>query len=280
MKTLLLKKPRDIIRSYGIGYYRASLLFPAHIREAVWTLYKFVRVPDEIVDNPRNKKDIDLDQWEALWNDVLAGRVTKYQSLHAFKDVVDRYKIPLEYVRAFFIAMRQDTRVARYKTYGELEAYMYGSATVVGYMMSYIIGFRDGALPRARALAEAFQMTNFLRDIQSDYHERGRIYIPKEDMDRFGVTEQHIARGVVDDAWKALMAFEVARTRALYKKGVDGIRFLDPQGRKAVYAAALIYEDILRKIERAEYDIFTERIVVGRFRKTMLLWKALWYKNQ
>lgn len=122
---------------------------------------------------------------------------------------------------------------------------MYGSAVVVGYTMSCIIGYSGDALPHARALGEAFQMTNFLRDIREDYDERGRIYLPIEDMQRFGVTEDHIKEHRVDDAWRALMKFEIERTRTLYEYGVAGIALLNPRGRRAVYAAALMYKEIL-----------------------------------
>jgi phytoene synthase len=145
--------------------------------------------------------------------------------------------------------------------------------------MSHIIGFTEGALPYARALGEAFQMTNFLRDIREDYEIRGRIYLPQEDLDRFGVTRENIAEGVVDAKWQALMKFEIERTRALYEKGVSGISLLHPRGRKAVYAAACMYKEILDMIEKNKYDVFSRRLVVSPFRKTMLLCKALWKRN-
>lgn len=277
----MLRSARSVIKKYGTGYYRATFFFPKKIREAVWALYRFVRLPDEIVDTESGDKDAKLRAWEQDWGHVVSGsRSISNQAMYSFKRVVDTYQIPLSYVDDFFAAMRQDLTKDRYATYRELEEYMHGSATVVGYMMSYIIGFEDGALPHARALGEAFQMTNFLRDIKADYDERGRIYIPQEDMERFGVTEAHIRNGIVDDAWCALMQFEVARTRALYAQGVDGIKYLHPQGQKAVYAAALIYNKILDSIEAARYDVFAKRLVVSPFQKTMLLWKALWHRNQ
>jgi len=272
---------RDIIKRYGTGYYRATFLFPKHIRKVVWMLYQFVRLPDEIVDTQIQGAKENLEAWENTWkNEFVFGIPSSNDVVHAFISVMQQYHIPGEYVTAFFSAMKQDITKSRYETYGELEEYMYGSATVVGYMMSHIIGYKDGALPYARALGEAFQMTNFLRDIKEDYDDRGRIYIPLEDMRRFGVTEEHIQKGIVDDRWKVLMKYEVEKTRALYEKGVSGIAYLKPEGRKAVYAAALIYKEILDMIEKSGYDIFKKRITVSPIRKTVLLYKALWYKNQ
>lgn len=276
----MLTTARSIIKHYGTGYYRATFLFPKNIREAVWTLYQFVRLPDEIVDNPTAQSGTDLDAWIQSWKTAVETRTTDNDTFVSFLPIIDRYQIPVTYTYDFFAAMRQDLTKDRYETYEELEQYMHGSATVVGYMISHIVGFQEGALPYARALAEAFQMTNFLRDIKEDYDERRRIYIPREDMKQFGVTEAHIREGIVDDAWRALMQYEINRARALYARGIAGIPMLSPHGRKAVYAAALIYKKILDKIEEQGGDVFTKRLVVSPFQKTVLLWKALWSRNQ
>jgi len=273
------KKARDIIRKYGTGYYRATFLFPKKIREATWIYYQFVRTADEFVDD---RAVVDhqglLEQFEEEWHQAETGKST-LPLFNEYKKILKEYLIPRDYTEAFFKSMEQDLTVTRYATYTDLEEYMYGSATVVGYTMSHLIGFTEGALPYAKALAEAFQMTNFLRDIKEDYEERGRIYIPLEDLGRFSVTEDHIKNGVVDDNWRSLMRFEVQRTRALYDKGVFGISLLNKKGRKAVYAAALIYKTILDEIEKNDYDIFSRRVVVSPFRKTMLLLKAVCKRN-
>lgn len=273
---------RQIIKKYGFGYYKATLLLPKKIRHAVWVLYSFVRLPDEIVDTPSEDTKQRFDAWVNAWNTLLLNgdSATPHKTLTDFQKIMKEFSIPTQYPLDFLASMRLDLFKNRYATYHELEAYMHGSATVVGYMMCHIIGYTNGALPHARALAEAFQMTNFLRDIASDYNERGRIYIPQEDMQRFGVTELHFSKGIVDESWKSLIRFEITRTRALYEKGVFGIKYLDSHGRKAVYASALIYNEILNLIEKANYDIFSKRAVVRPIKKTMLLCKALWYKSQ
>jgi phytoene synthase len=271
---------RDIIKKYGRGYYRATFLFPKSIREATWTYYEFVRTADECVDDSTvTNHQKTLLEWKDAWIQAQCGKETT-QLFKKYSEILTQYRIPLEYTHAFLDSMEQDLTVTRYQSYADLEAYMYGSAVVVGYTMSHIIGFQEGALPYAKALAEAFQMTNFLRDVKEDYDARGRIYIPQEDMQRFGVTEEMVAHGLCTPEWQALMRFEIARTRALYEKGVAGISYLDAQGRKAVYAAALIYDDILNTIERNNYDVFTKRAIVSPFRKTVLLLKAVWKRNQ
>ncbi len=276
-----LDSARNIIKKYGRGYYRATSLFPRHIRERVWSLYQFVRLPDEIVDTQIEGAEENLLAWEKTWaEEVYEQKISSNEVVHEFVQVMKEYSIPPKYIEDFFAAMRQDITKGRYATYAELEGYMHGSATVIGYMMSHIIGFKEGALPYARALGEAFQMTNFLRDIKEDYVDRGRIYMPLEDMSKFGVTERHIKEEIVDEAWRNFMHFEIERTRQLYEKGVSGISFLNKEGRKAVYAAALIYKDILDMIEARQYDVFSGRVAVSSFRKTVLLFKALWHKKQ
>ncbi len=280
LRLIFRKRIQSIIKKYGRGYYRATFLFPRSIREATWIYYTFVRMPDEIVDGAAvTDRESKLTAWINDWNKALEIG-SDNETFTAFKDVMHQYNIPKAYADDFLIAMKQDLTVSRYQTYTELESYMYGSAVVVGYTMSCIIGYSDGALSHARALGEAFQMTNFLRDIREDYEERGRIYLPIEDMQRFGVTEDHIKQHRADDAWRALMKYQIERTRALYKYGVAGINLLNPRGRRAVYAAALIYNDILDLIEKHDYDVFSTRAVVSPIRKSMLLCKALWNKNR
>jgi phytoene synthase len=272
---------KNVIKKYGRGYYRATFLFSREIREATWAYYAFIRAADEIVDGEGvTNRAQKLNEWKNEWISVAQNNtVSQNSSFNSYKQIMQDYGIPAEYTLSFLEAMERDLSVTRYATYSELEHYMYGTAVVVGYTMSYIIGFSDSALPHARALGEAFQLTNFLRDIREDYELRGRIYLPQEDMDRFGVTEQHISIHTVDENWQALMKFEIQRTRELYEKGVAGIHLLHPKGRRAVYAAALVYKEILDEIEKNNYDIFSKRIVVSKFRKTMLLCKALWKRN-
>jgi 15-cis-phytoene synthase len=207
---------QSIHRTYGKSFYAGTLFLSKPQRQATHILYAFFRFPDEYVDTYfSTEKDIalqKLEAWQAAWetlyhqNDTaLAGALgdTELAILRATKYVFDTYKIPYTYSTAFLTAMITDTSKDRYHTYAELEQYMYGSASVVGLMMTHIICADDPLfitdsvhteklLQKADALGKAFQMTNFLRDIDEDMSIRGRIYIPKEDMDRFGVTETDI----------------------------------------------------------------------------------------
>jgi phytoene synthase len=280
----IIKRAKEITRQYGRGFYRASFLFPKHIREATFILYAFVRLPDEMVDSEKDmvKAKDDLTKWTSDWQRVLDGEkdFDCDELLFAAKEVFDNYKIPYEYSHSFLKAMNQDLTKDRYETYKELEGYMYGSASVIGIMMSYIIGFKEGALSYAKSLGEAFQLINFIRDLKDDYQSRERIYLPKEDMDQFGVSENYIANGILDDKWVAFMKFEVDRSKELLANGLIGIPMLQGNGRKAIYASYLIYTKLIKQIEKQNYNTFSKRIVVSPLDKTMLLFKAIWIKNQ
>ncbi len=279
----VLERARKITKDFGRGFYRASFLFPKKVREATWIFYAFVRLPDEMVDSQQDKQKalLELNKWTDDWKSVLDGK--KDQSydpiLFATKEIFDLYKIPLEYSHDFLVAMHQDLIKDRYASYQELEQYMYGSASVIGMAMSHIIGFDEGALSHAKSLGEAFQLINFLRDSKEDYISRGRIYLPKEGMDRFGVTEDHIKNNISDQAWRDLMAFEVGRAKTLLENGKRGITMLRGRGRKAVYASYLIYKELLQEMEKSAYDTFSKRIVISPLQKTMLLLKSIWTKN-
>lgn len=280
----VIQRAKIITRQYGRGFYRASFLFPKHIREATWILYAVVRIPDEMVDSQSDKLKAasELSQWQEQWSSVIESKHNQNMDtlLVGAKEVFDTYKIPYHYMESFFTSMKQDITKTRYATYQDLETYMYGSASVIGIMMSYIIGFKEGALPYAKSLGEAFQLINFLRDLNDDYSTRGRIYIPIEDMERFGITEEYFVKRILDDKWRNFMKFEVSRAKKLLEEGHKGIPLLFGRGQKAVYASYLIYGKIIEEIEKAQYDTFSKRIVVSPLDKTMLLCKALWKKSQ
>lgn len=276
---------RTIARTYGKGYYRATSFFPKAQREATWVLYAFFRLPDQIVDEEHDTERAlaQLDSWRRQWSALVSGQVAQnvHPILIAAHYVHEKYRIPYHYSEVFLACMAQDLTVARYKTYTSLEDYMYGSASVVGIMMSYIIGFADGALPYAKALGEAMQLTNFLRDVDEDYVERGRVYLPQEDMAIYGVTEGHIEMRIVDDQWVALMRYEIARARVLFREGNKGIPLLHSRGRRAVAVASVLYEGILDTIEKNGYDVFRQRARTSRLGKLRRIMQTLlWNKNQ
>lgn len=266
---------KDMTRAYGTSYFLSTYFFPRKLREATWVLYAFVRYPDEIVDNIESDPSVAsarLDVWISDWHRAYSGDLNVDPVLRANAILWKQYNIPLQYSTTFFTAMKSDTVKNTFDTYSELESYMNGSATVVGYMMCYLIGFRDGALPYARALAEAFQMTNFLRDIKEDL-ERGRIYIPKEDIEIYGLSQESFSKLERDEKIRDLINFQIERTESLYKQAEKGIELLDKIGRRAVRMSLVLYREILLIIKKDPYIVLRGRVRVPMYRKIILIIK-------
>lgn len=247
---------------HGKTYYFSTLFFPPPIRRSVHGLYGFVRYPDEIVDNPPPGSDPAAalaDYRDATLHALKSGE-SDLPVLHAFADVARRHRIPPEYPLAFLDAMAMDLTRTRYQTFDDLTTYTYGSASVVGLMMCCLLGASDeAALAPAHDLGLAMQLTNFWRDIGEDWAARGRIYLPGEDMARFGYTEEMLAQGLVNDAFRSLMAFEIARARRFYASADAGMRFIPAECRLPVRLARILYAKILDKIEANGYDVFHQR---------------------
>lgn len=277
----------DIHKKYGKSFYFGTRLMRPEYRDAVCILYAFFRIPDEYVDTEYGKNleraQEKLAQWKATWEACLEGENFEVKSnelrvLRAAKYIFERYSIPHEYSNAFLSSMIQDTIKTDYETYAELEEYMYGSAAVVGIMMVYIICSRDTAfltnttyreelIDYAKALGDAFQMTNFLRDIGEDLELRERVYLPREDMERFGVTVEDLRSGAITEKFIALMQFEIERTQELYKKADKGIGLLPKREARGIAVGRVLYSRILNKIEENRYNVFSYRAHLPLYKK-------------
>lgn len=267
---------RRLHRKFGTTYYFATRRFDAATRRRIHALYGFVRVPDEWVDNPG---ELSPDRRRKLLTDYrsqllrgLDGVRPDHPVLRAFCDVVHETEMPLDEPLLFLDAMEQDLDVARYPTYESLRGYMRGSACAVGLMMCPIIGAGNDPkmLEAASALGEAMQLTNFLRDVGEDVG-RGRIYLPKEDMAQFGVTDQDILGRNRSQAFVDLMKFEIARARSLYVLANEGIPLLPRPAQKGVRLASILYSRILDRIEANDYDVFTSRARTSTSEKLAIL---------
>jgi phytoene synthase len=267
---------RAINRHYGKTYYFSTQFFPADLRPAVHALYAWVRTPDEGVDNPDGLSlDAQRDKLRQ-WRDVTAAAVKSGQSahpvLHAWADAARRHEVPAEYMRDFLGAMEMDLTVSAYETFEDLQRYTWGSASVVGLMMCHLVGARDpAAVPHAASLGLAMQLTNFLRDVGEDWRERRRIYLPREDLSRFGVTEDDIAGERLTENFCALVRFEAERTRALYAHADEGFAFIPAEARLPIRLARVLYARILDKIEQNRCDVFTRRARVPTWEKLVTL---------
>jgi 15-cis-phytoene synthase len=265
---------RRVQRAHSRTYYFSTRLFPLEVRPHVHALYAFMRYADELVDNPgstgHGEQLAALESFEKETMAAVRGVDVPNPILRAYANTVRERGIAAEHITAFMRSMKMDTQVFRYPTYRDLETYTYGSAAVVGLMMCRVAGVADDrASEHAGALGVAMQLTNFLRDLGEDW-DRGRIYLPLEDMARFGYTEKDLAAGVVDSRFVELVRFEIARARRLYAFADKGLRYI-PRGRRyPVVVARELYAVILDCIEAQSYDVFSQHAGISRLDKIRL----------
>ncbi len=258
---------RRLHAEHGRTYYLATLLLPPAKRPYVWALYGFARYADEFVDSLTAPDPQALVTWGQQFLDSLGTGTTADPVGRAMLATMRRWGIPRAHVEAFLESMQMDITVTEYPTYGDLEHYMYGSAAVIGLQMLPVLEpVHPEAGARARALGEAFQMSNFIRDVGEDL-QRGRVYLPMEDLEAFGVTREVLARGTVTNPVRELLRFEVERTRRLYAFAEPGIGMLHPTSRDCVRTAFELYGGILDQVERAEYQVLTQRVSVPMSRR-------------
>jgi phytoene synthase len=259
---------RELNKRYGTTYYWSTMLLPRVKRHHVWALYAFCRYADDIVDDlgpaPVKVRATALaDFGDRFFADVATGR-SDDPVLKAVVHTVRAFDVDLGCFRRFLCSMAMDLSVASYETWDDLLAYMDGSAAVIGEMMLPILEPLDvRAATHARDLGNAFQLTNFLRDVAEDL-ERGRVYLPQEDLRRFGADP---ARRVADASWRDLMRFEIERCRRLYRSADIGIAMLPPSSARCVQAARTLYAEILDRIEAMDLDVFAGRARVPAVHK-------------
>lgn len=259
------------------SFHLASGLLPADKRQAVRALYAFCRVTDDLVDCGEGDRLVPLTRWR---DRVLSHNPPDDDAVAvAWSDARARYQIPVRYVEQLIEGVAQDLTPRRYQTFDELAAYSYGVASTVGLMSMHIIGYssRD-AIRYAIKLGVALQITNILRDVADDLRA-GRVYLPAEDLDAFGLSEDDLARGIVDERWRRFMRFQIERNRRLYDEAMPGLAYLSGDGRFAIGAAAELYRGILREIERRDYDVFSGRASVSPLGKLAML-PGIWWRSR
>jgi len=245
------------------SFYFATRFFPPELARAAHAVYWFCRHTDDLVDETPSLEQgtRDLEAWSRELEAGLRGEEVTHPVLRLFLDAARRYHIPGEYPLDLIEGMRMDLRCTRYESFDELRVFCYRVASVVGLMMSHVIGFRGPALEYAIDLGIAMQMTNILRDVGEDL-QRGRIYLPSDEPARFGYSEEDLRAGRRTPEFRALMRLQVQRAREYYAGAMPGIAMLNPEGRFAVKVAADVYRAILGQIEMADYDVFSRRAVV------------------
>lgn len=268
-----------LTRHHSKTFFIASGLLPADKRRAARALYAFCRVTDDLVDHAPPGCDplARLEGWRSHLNTAPA--LSHDPVALAWGDAQARFHIPAGYAEQLIAGVARDVRQQRYGTFADLAEYSYGVASTVGLMAMYIVGFTDeDAVPYAVKLGVALQLTNILRDVGEDWRG-GRLYLPQDELDAFGIDETHIHDGVTDARWRKFMAFQIDRTRRLYHESIPGIQLLNPEGRFAIGAAAELYRAILSDIEASGGDVFTRRASINNIGKLRRL-PGIWWRSR
>jgi phytoene synthase len=264
---------RQITWQYGTTYYWGARILPPRQRYDVYAVYALCRSADDIVDAPgatsADPATVAATQ-EALgafaedFRLAMAGGHSSHPVIRASAETARRRSIDAECFDRFFSAMAMDLSTDSYRTFDDLMGYMDGSAAVIGEMMLPVLRPTDDrARQPARDLGVAFQLTNFLRDFAED-RDLGRTYLPLEDLERFGVDR---GASQVTPEFRALMSFEIARTRELYRSAQEGLAYLPTTSARCVQTARGLYSRILDLIEEADYDVFSHRLRLPTWRK-------------
>ena len=257
---------------HGKTYYLATLLLPKAKRPHVHALYGFARYADEIVDDLSSTLTIEekakvLKVWgEKVLEDIRLGRSDDHVG-RALVDTVQRFNIPFEHFEAFMHSMTMDLSVTEYQSYDDLMEYVYGSAAVIGLQMVPILGASDPkAYEAAQKLGIAFQLANFIRDVSEDL-DRGRIYLPLDDLKAAGVSKEMLAAKKLTPEIKQALQYQIERVRRLQREAAEGITLLDPVSQPCINAASELYCGIVDEVEKINYEIFTHRAKTSTWRR-------------
>jgi phytoene synthase len=265
-------------------FYLGTLLMPPAKRRAIWAIYVWCRRTDELMDSaqaqarPVEELAARLDDWELRTRQLFEGQARDGLD-RAMVDTLERYPQSLQPYLDMIEGQRMDLLQTRYATFDELELYCYRVAGTVGLMTQEVMGLdpaytsapwseRPDTSEAAVALGIANQLTNILRDVGED-RGRGRIYLPQEDLERFGYSEAELLAGTLNDNWRALMAFQLERARQWFARSESGVRWLAPDARWPVWASLRLYRGILDVIERHDYDVFNKRAYVPQAGKLL-----------
>ena len=257
---------------HGKTYYLATLLLPKAKRPFVHALYGFARYADEIVDDLASELSVEekADALSTWGNGVLADLKMGTSKDHvgrALIDTVKRFDIPHEHFEAFLHSMTMDLTVQEYETYEDLLEYVYGSAAVIGLEMVPILGpLHNDAYEAAKKLGIAFQLANFIRDVDEDL-DRGRVYLPIKELAQFGVTREMLEERVLTPEIVEALKFQIARVRQLQAESAAGIAMLEATSRPCIEAASTLYCGIVDEVEKIGYDIFNQRAKTSTARR-------------
>lgn len=274
-KILAAAPPRiceRLARKHYENFTVGSVFLPREIKQDFYNVYAFCRISDDLGDetgDPKLATEL-LESWREELRGCYRGDVNT-KIFAALKDTIDRHHLPIRHFEDLLDAFLQDQRVSRYAAFDELLDYCGRSANPVGRIVLQLLGYRDSIRTAlSDHICTALQLANFWQDIAIDY-KKGRIYIPREDMQRFGYSEAELACGVVNAAFVRLMRFETGRTREIFQRGARLTDMIQGAGSADVDLFVRGGLSVLDALEHHRYGVFNGRIKVSQARKTMLI---------
>ena len=271
------KSAEAVARRRARNFYYSFVVLPAEKRRAFCAVYAFMRYCDDISDGDARadaKREM-LRDWRAQLNAAFSGTLGENPILPAFRDTVLSFSIPAEYFHWIIDGAEMDLAGVQYESFQDLYKYCFNVASAVGLVCLQIFGSRQECAKRyAEECGIAFQLTNILRDVKEDAR-MGRIYLPQEDLHRFGYTPEELRNGVLDERFKSLMTFEANRARHYYRQAWNLLPLVDDTSRPALWAMIQIYERILDRIVERQFDVFGEPICLPSVEKASVALRAL-----
>ena len=268
---------RSLTKTHYENFTVGSLLLPKSKRQHVSNLYAYCRTVDDLGDEAEGDRRDLLEQWRKDLERCYDG-TPNHPVMVALKDTIQRYRIPREPFLKLIEANRMDQEVARYETFEDLLYYCDRSANPCGRLFLYVFDYRDEERQQlSDYTCTALQLTNFWQDVNRDWR-MGRVYLPLEDMKTHGVSEEQLARRTFDDRFRRLMAFQVERTRRMFRQGAQLLPRIEGAAKVDVALFTRGGMAVLDAIEKQDYDVLARRPSLSRFKKGWLListWAAL-----
>jgi len=269
----------QVSRREAKNFYWSFLLLPPDRRRSMCALYAFMRRTDDLADEPGDPsaKRAALESWRIAMHMAIAGEVVEWPELAALGDSVRRHAIPQKYLDEVIDGVTMDLEPRTFATFDDLYPYCYRVASAVGLSCIHLWGYESNG-GRAEAMAEscgiALQLTNIIRDVREDA-ENGRIYLPKEDLDRFGVSRDDLLAKVPNDRLRALLAFQADRSRDYYARSAPLVGQVAQSGRPVLRTIVGIYRALLDEIARRDYDVLSRRVSLPTWKKATIALRSL-----
>lgn len=269
---------REVARKRAKNFYYSFLLLDSQQRSSMCAIYTFMRQCDDLSDDPSaadaNAVAGKIDEWRLSTEHALNAQFDGHPLWPAFYDTVRRYNIPHRFFHEMIEGVRSDLDPREIQSFEELYRYCYHVASVVGLTIIHIFGFESQkALLLAEKSGVAFQLTNILRDVREDA-AMGRIYLPNEDLTRFGVAGDQLRSGIEDVHFRELMRFEAARARDLYRESAPLESLISEKSRASLWAIREIYMNLLDVLERENFNVLSKRLNVPTYTKIAILFRA------